>query len=180
MGKTRAAERRERLRRQVRALEVFYKKYQNREAAGAGARFVSVLLLSVGTVLVWVPYQTFSSDESILSVTVSGYLLWMGIHMYMRPLAYIVENRRNRPMQRKLQYLPVDRRSILYFQAKRLLFLLIPLGLVLQAGQCAAAYLSYGRIELCNALYPLLAGMAVPGGMGWVTTCIVKYKKCID
>lgn len=161
----------------MRTLETFYKKCQDWEAASVSAVFVSVILLSVGTVLVWVPYQVFSSDEPVLSVTVSGYLLWMGVLMYMRPFSYIVENRRNRLMQMKLQFLPVDRRSILFFQAKRLFIMLVPLGLVQLAGQCALAYLICGRIELCNVLCPLLAGMIFPGAMGWLFTCAVKYEK---
>lgn len=167
--RTERCERRDRLRGQIRTLSAFYKNCQTWEVASVGAWLVAGILLSVQMPLLWVPYQEYSSDERILCGTVALYLLWLGIYMYLRPYTCIAEGRKSLSMPAKLKFHPVDRRSLRCFFARRLLVLLCPIGAAQLAGQCVAAFLICGRVDLCNVLYPLLAGLLIPGGLAWLT-----------
>lgn len=96
--------------------------------------------------------------------------------MYLWPYLYFqefygekVDNRRHTRVVKILQYLPVDKRSILLFLLGKLFRMILILGVIQLAGQCLAAWLSYGKLITGNFLYPVILGMLLPAGVNALT-----------
>ena len=170
-------ERKDRTRGQMRLLQIFYKELNSWEAASVGARMASGLMLFVGTPLLWIPWQEQESGhlESVMFVQIT-LLMCLGIFMYLWPYLYFQEfygekgdNRRHTRVVKILQYLPVDKRSILLFLLGKLFRMILILGVIQLAGQCLAAWLSYGKLITGNFLYPVILGMLLPAGVNALT-----------
>ena len=162
-------ERKDRIRGQVRLIREFYKNLQTWEVESVGAWIAAGILLSCGTVFFWIPCQEYggASLDQMMYIMMF-FLVCMGLVLYLRPYLLIYENgteRRQKNIMEKLQYLPVDRRSILFFQLGKLFKMAVILGVIQLIGQCAAALIAYGRLETRNFLFPIVFGMLLPAGM---------------
>lgn len=169
-------EKRDRIRGQVRTLEYFFKNLQTWEVSHIGAWLVTGIFTSLATVLICVPYQAFGGREMTLW-GVAEYLLWLGEFMYLSPYLIIIEGKRRKMIAEKLKYLPIDRRSMYYFLLRKMVRLLLLLGAVQLVGQCVIAIFCYGRLEVCNILYPLLMGIVLPGAIN--VLCILLYSAAV-
>ena len=170
-------ERKDRTRGQMRLLQIFYKELNSWEVASVGARMASGLMLFVGTPLLWIPWQEQESGhlESVMFVQIT-LLMCLGIFMYLCPYLSFqefygekVDNRRHTRVVKILQYLPVDKRSILLFLLGKLFRMILILGVLQLAGQWLAAWLSYGKLITGNFLYPVILGMLLPAGVNALT-----------
>lgn len=158
-------EKRDRVRGQLRTLKYFFKNLLGWEVSSVGARLGAGFFLTISVMLAWIPYQEYGGEELTLPLMI-GWFFWFGLFFYLRPYL-VVEgtDHKGGTVMEKLKYLPVDRGSILLFLFQKLFKLLLPLFLVQLAGQCVAAFLSYGALSPCNLLYPLIAGLLCPGGI---------------
>ncbi len=173
-------ERKDRTRGQMRLLQNFYKELNSWEAASICARMVSGLMLFVGTPLLWIPWQeqVRGQLETVMCVQII-FLMCMGIFMYLQPYLYFQEfygekadHRRKARVVKILQYLPVDKRSILWFLLGKLFRMILILGVIQLAGQCLAAWVSYGELRPGNFLYPMIGGMLLPAGVNALTVAL--------
>ena len=170
-------ERRDRIRGQMRTLTHFFKELQTWDVSYIGSWLVTGTLVPVSSVMFFVPYQKMSADELHLYLIMS-YLLVIGLFMYLRPYLLIIENRKTKRVAEKLQYLPVSRAGYLLFVLKKLSRLLLLAGGVQLVGQCAAAYLCYSHIGAGNILWPVMAGVVLPGGvnaLAAVSSCYFRF-----
>lgn len=172
-------ERKEQIREEMCLLQKLYKELQTWEVSSIGAWAVAAILLSIGTLPFLIPYQEYGTGQSDQTMcVVILYLLWFGLIMYMNPYMTLTEGQKKKSIVGKLQYLPIYRRSILFFQLKKLLRMVLLLGAVQLVGQCGITAIICRRLELCNLLFPVVAGMLVPGAAsGLCITFSVLFAK---
>ena len=174
-------ERKDRILEQVRLLREFYKNLQTWEVESVGAWIAAGILLSCGTVFFWIPCQEYGGDSlDQMMYIMMFFLICMGLVLYLRPYLLIYENgtqRRQKNIMEKLQYLPVDHRSILYFQLGKLFKMAVILDAVQLAGQCVAVLIAFGHLEPRNFLFPIVFGMLLPAGVNVLSILGSIYTK---
>ena len=164
-------ERRDRTRGQVLLLRQFYKDLRSWEVTSVGAWIAAGFLLFVDGVLFLIPWQKYAGCELETYVGIFA-VLWMGIYMYMIPYMMITEDRKQKSLMEKLRNLPIDRRSILCFQLEKLFRMVLIFGAIQLVGQCAVAWLLYGRLEWANILFPVVVGMLLPGAVNAIVVVL--------
>lgn len=163
-------ERKDRTRGQIRLLHNFYKELITWEVESIGTWMVAGLLLFAETPLFCIPWQEYGGEQLDKMM---GYMIvllgCMGTFLYMRPYLYMREfsggdnvQRRQVRVVERLRYLPVDKKSILFFLWRKLFRLLLILGGIWLAMQCLVAGISCGGLTIGNFLYPISAGMLLP------------------
>lgn len=163
-------ERKDRTRGQIQLLRNFYKQLITWEVESIGAWMVTGIILFAETPLFCIPWQEYGGEQLNKMM---GYMMvllgCMGAFLYMRPYLYMREfsgedktqHRQVRVVER-LRYLPVDKKSILFFLLGKLFRLFLILGGIWLILQCLVAGISCGGLALGNFLYPIFVGILLP------------------
>ena len=156
--------------RQQQTIAEFFKDYNSYTAANIGMWIGAGLAEFFLGIFMCFPYQDIKMDAfADLMIFFSFWGAWLYIMPY---IAYYTEGKKHR-IYDKLKYFPVSLRQLRLFRMKKLIrFCLIVFGFFL-VGQLFFAFISYGRIELCNLLYPLIGGFIIPFGVSAVV-CIIE------
>ena len=163
-------EKKDHTRGQIRLLRDFYKELITWEVESIGAWMVAGIILFAETPLFCIPWQEYGGEQLDKML---GYMIvllgCMGTFLYMRPYLYMREysggdkaQRRQVRVVERLRYLPVDKKSILFFLWGKLFRLLLILGGIWLVLQCLVVGISCGRLTLGNFLYPISVGMLLP------------------
>lgn len=146
--------------KQQEMLEEFFREESTYFPNHVMQKFVAYFLMSIGAVLMMIPYGEVREDKAILGITVMLYA--MGSFFYATQYATYTETLLKKvvPVKELVRYLPVERMQITIFRIRKVLKPCLIYTVVVLALKCGISYAEYGNISGMDILIPV-AGMVV-------------------
>ncbi len=125
-------------------------------------KFMAYFLMSIGSILMLIPYGEIREDKSILGIT--AVLFMMGTYFYATQYATYTETLQNKVVQVKelVKYLPVERMQITIFRIRKVLKPCLIYTFIVLALKCGIYYGAYGSIGAIDLLIPVLGMVVYP------------------
>ncbi|MBR3516816.1 MAG: hypothetical protein IKO10_10925 [Lachnospiraceae bacterium] len=125
-------------------------------------KFLAYFLMSIGSILMLIPYGEIREDKSVLGIT--AMLFVMGTYFYATQYATYTETLWNKVVQVKelVKYLPVERMQITIFRIRKVLKPCLIYTFVVLALKCGIYYGAYGNIGAIDLLIPVLGMVVYP------------------
>ena len=123
-------------------------------------KYIAYLLMSVGAMLMLIPYGEVKEDKSILGIM--AMLFALGSFFYATQYATYTETLLKKvvPVKELVKYLPVERMQITIFRIRKVLKPCLIYSLVVIALKCAIYCGGYGNLSGPDILIPV-TGMVV-------------------